>query len=244
MNYRFDGDFIGLALGVHKFGTNHQTLAAHIANLLKFFLEFVQAGLQLQATRGSVFEHFFIAHGTDGGNARSHGYRVAAVSAAMRTGRPFLHQIEAAEDARKRHTGGNSLGNGHNIGYDTGMFHSEPFSGATKSTLNFVKNKQDAVFIAKRPQTFQEGGWWHHITALTEHRLNQNGGNIMRGDLSNQQFFQRSQRKLTGLFVRHPEPESIGERSNINTGWHELGIALVARLGGGQRHRSGSSSVE
>jgi hypothetical protein len=97
------------------------------------------------------------------------------------------------------------------------MLLGKPFARAPKAALHLVKNQQDAMPVAQVAQVFHERSRGDDIPALAEHRLNENRGDIMRRNLADEQFIQRVNRKLAGLFLAHAQFVGIRERRDINT---------------------------
>ena len=81
---------------------------------------------------------------------------VAPIRAAMRTNIPLLHQLEPAEHTRKREAGCDPFCSSHNIRDNVEMLEREPFAGAAKPGLHFIKNEQDSMLVADLAQALHE----------------------------------------------------------------------------------------
>src|SRR5260221_471561 len=67
-----------------------------------------------------------------------------------------VHQISAANTGGKREAAGERLAETDQVGNHAGVFASEPFSSATKASINLVKDQQRVVFVAKPAEQRQK----------------------------------------------------------------------------------------
>ena len=61
----------------------------------------------------------------------------------------IINLIGNSHDGHRHITGGQGFGNGHDIRCNAGMVARKHFARTAKTGGNFIRNKKDAVFIAK-----------------------------------------------------------------------------------------------
>src|SRR5713226_7890580 len=116
------------------------------------------------------------------------------------------------------------------------MLNSEHPACATEATLNFVCDKQDTILLAYLLQRAQKSRRRNHETALTLHRLNNNGSYLVGGNLSHKHALKLRDAVFGGLLRRHIQTVGIWEWCVVyfRSEWAEA--IFVGLYLGGHRH--------
>ena len=108
---------------------------------------------------------------------------VAAVRVPVRTALPLLHQLLLGHHKPDRHPAPQTLGERHDVGDDSEMLRGEHLARAPDPRLHFVEDEQDTVLVAERPEPGEESVRRHEVSALALDRLDQDPGDLRRGDV-------------------------------------------------------------
>ncbi len=66
------------------------------------------------------------------------------------------HAIGAECDAHGHESAGDALGDAHNVGRDVGQIAGKHFSGAAKTSEDFIRNQQDVILGTERTDLLQK----------------------------------------------------------------------------------------
>src|SRR5574341_496887 len=77
-------------------------------------------------------------------------------------------------------SGGNSLGDRHDVGDDIPVLAAEGKSGTTKAGNHLIQDQQDAPSVADLPESLQVPIRRHNHPPATDHRLGDDGGDSLR----------------------------------------------------------------
>src|SRR5574341_1766435 len=77
-------------------------------------------------------------------------------------------------------SGGNSLGDRHDVGDDIPVLAAEGKSGTTKAGDHLIQDQQDAPSVADLPESLQVPIRRHDYPSATDHRLGDDGGDSLR----------------------------------------------------------------
>ena len=113
-------------------------------------------------------------------DAHRHAERIAAIGRAMRARRHALGRFGGGETRAERKAAADPLGDRHDVGRDAQPIISEQLAGAPNAGLDFVEDQKQAVLVAQFAQAAQEFRRQHAHAALALHRLDQDGGGLMR----------------------------------------------------------------
>src|SRR5262245_58029430 len=116
--------------------------------------------------------------GFEGGDA---GNRITAERAGVGAGSP-IHDSLASDDRPQRHAAGNTLGQAHDIGYDSPMLHREHLASPTHARLHFIGNQQNAVLVAQLAQFTMKLWRRHDIATFALYRFDNDAGYFLRRD--------------------------------------------------------------
>ncbi len=97
------------------------------------------------------------------------------------------------------------------VGINAIILHCEHLASPTHAGLNFVRYKNNPMFVAKRTQMDQEAGCCDVMAAFSLHRFKENRGNLVRQTIASEQ-------RLEGalcVFVAEAV-EFIGKRQSAN----------------------------
>ena len=84
-------------------GAKSKTAGVQIADLRIFLLQFAQAGHQLNASFGGIFQHLFVSHRADSCHTCRTSDCVPAIGSTNRTDIELFHNICAAKYCGERH---------------------------------------------------------------------------------------------------------------------------------------------
>ena len=146
------------------------------------------AVFQLIQSPGQVFADFLGKPGRhellefghrwrDGGQ----GQRVEGIGVPVNQGLFFKEIGNLPRGDGQPHRGigvGASFGGGDDIGDDIPVLCRPYRPGAVPAAHHFIRNQQDAVFIADFPQSREIFRWWHHSAVGARYRLNEHRGHI------------------------------------------------------------------
>jgi hypothetical protein len=78
-----------------------------------------------------------------------------------------LHYRFACDACPERQTGSDPFGGGDNIWLDAKVFDRPPLPGPPHTTLDFIRDQQNAVLVAQFAQRREEAIRWDHVSALS-----------------------------------------------------------------------------
>src|SRR5947208_3669997 len=119
--------------------------------------------------------------------------RATGICAAQPAGRSRVHDACPSRDGRQRKTAGQTLRRHDDVRVDAVMLHREELPGAAEAALNLVGDQQDAVLVANLAQPAHELRRGDIETALALHRLDHDGRDALRVDVSLEQRVERTQ---------------------------------------------------
>src|SRR3989304_7538475 len=85
-------------------------------------------------------------------------------------------------------SGGNSLGDRHDVGDDIPVLAAEGKSGTTKAGNHPIQDQHDAPSVADLPESLQVAIRRHDYPSATDHRLGDDGGDSLRAFVSGYGF--------------------------------------------------------
>src|SRR5688572_31478784 len=101
----------------------------------------------------------------------------------MATRPEAVGDLFARQHRAKRESSSESLGQGHDVWFDSKVLVAEQLPGAPHSGLNFIEDEQDAALIAELTQASHVGFIRDVDAALSLNRLNQyRGGFLLRSE--------------------------------------------------------------
>src|SRR5208282_1560885 len=177
-------------------------------------------------------EQTFFFDGLDRGERSGAGERMPAIGSAESSRTWRVHDFSAARYSRDGHAAAHGLRHGDQVGFDAEMFGSEPFAGACKSGLDFVRDEEDAVLAADILQEFEVVAGRNDEAAFAENGLDDQGGDGFRRDGALERVF-KMMRKLGG---RSAGWIAIGvsERNAVNVAGERLEAGFVRMRFAGQ----------
>src|SRR5690606_37124428 len=108
---------------------------------------------------------------------------------------------------------------------------------AAEPGLDLVDDEEDAVRVGTLAQALEEGGVARDVSALTEHRLDDERRGLLRSGDGGEQVVQLAQREGGGLLLRGAVPVGGGEGGDVDPA-HERAEA-GGEAGARRRHRRG-----
>src|SRR6266496_5451673 len=91
-----------------------------------------------------------------------------------------VHQVSPRNARAHRHSRSDALGNADNVRLNIVMLRCEHLARPSHPALNFVSDKQNAMFVADSTQAIQKSFWRWHIAAFTLNRFDDYGSNFFR----------------------------------------------------------------
>ena len=133
--------------------------------------ECAQRGAALRQAARLNFLDLRQSHGAADGMAQE-GAGVDGFAGGARPG--GIHHIGPADAGREGKSAGEGFAQANHVGHDAAVLAGEPFAGAAKAGVNFVKYKQRAQLVAKFAQQGEKAGGRNVDAAAGLHRLGQN----------------------------------------------------------------------
>src|SRR3984885_57845 len=142
----FGSGLFGLAV-FHQLEGLHHAHAAHIADERIFLLQFFKLGAEITADNVGVLTQIFFFDDLDDG-ASGDGRHWIATEGGNRRTLKLIGELRGGDGGADRDAVAHALGAGDHVRHDFPLFDAEPFlSGAAEAGLNFVRNKQTAIFL-------------------------------------------------------------------------------------------------
>ncbi len=198
----------------------------------------------MRAPLGGIFHQLLLEHNADSRFSRSAPHRIATIGATVGAHHPFLRQLAWGRNTGNGETGAHPFGHHHDVRLHPKVLKGEKLARASKARLHLVEDKQHAVLITNLAQAGQEGCRWHHVSPLTQHRLNDDRCRLNRGSLSLEQKADLLQRPLARLLRLPAISIPVRVRSYENATRQGLIIDAVHGFAGGHGHRLRSTTVE
>ena len=173
---------LGVAVGDQLHG-DHRAAAADLADLGVSLGQAVQSVREDSAHGPRARPQVLGFHRLDRRERRRARDRFAAIGAAQPTGVDGVHDLGATGDGRQRHTAGNALGGGDEVGHDALVVTGEPVAGPAEAGLHLVGDEEDVVLAAPIGQRRKETPRRGDETALALDRLDDDCGGVLLADL-------------------------------------------------------------
>ena len=124
------------------------------------------------------------------------------------------------------------------------MLTAPELSGSPEAGLHLVDHQQDAVLVGAFAQSGEEPLVGGHVSALAQHRLDEERSGVGGRRQRLQDVVQLGEREVGGLLDRPAEVGGVGERCHVHAG-HQRGEAgAELRAGRRQRGRRDRAAVE
>ena len=136
---------------------------------------------------------FLLEHVEDGDRGRERD-GVADVGAADRVVPERVHDLGLAEHAGQRQPAGDRLGHRDQVRLDAVVLDGEHPPGAPEARLHLVGDEQDPFAVADRAQPLHELERCRNEAALALHRLDDDRGDRLGGDLRRERALERVER--------------------------------------------------
>src|SRR6185503_18379649 len=164
-------------------------------------------------------------------------HRVPREGRSMGARRPGPQRLPADEGA-DRHAGSDALGNRDEVGLDAGVLDRPPAPGPAHARLDLVGDEDDPVLIAQLAQAAQEAGRGGEVAALALDRLDDDGGNVLRGDLAGEDRLAQMLELRGAVPAGGLAPGTHAREWRVmdhRQQWPEAGPLLDLRVGQGER---------
>ena len=177
--------------------------------------------------------------GRQGGRASD---RIAAIRAAVRSGRPTVVEFAAGAERRERESRGDALGHAHDVRLDVVVLDGEHLAGAAETALHLVGDEQHSVVVAASGDRFEELGRRGDVTALAEHRFDDDRGRFTGGRDAGEELVEAGEcsRDLVGEVVG----THVRVRGDEDARRQRCVTGAVDGLRRGHRHRLVRAPVE
>src|ERR1019366_10364020 len=109
----------------------------------------------------------------------SAGERVPGESATKTSWSRCVHDFGASGDSSERQSSAHGFGRDDKIRLDAVTLAGEESTRASEAGLNFVRNEQDAMLLAKLGQHLEVARRWCDESAFSKHRLSNHRGNLL-----------------------------------------------------------------
>ena len=230
----------------HQLHPDHQAEAAYFSDRRRPLLQVAQPPDELRPLVRGIGQDVLArkdVQGRDPGGAR---YRIAAEGRAVRGRLPLVHQPPAGDHGAQRQARGNRLGQRHDVGDHSGLLAGKHLARPPIARLHLVGDQQDAMLVAELTQTRHEIGGRDHVAALSQDRLDDEGGDVPRRHPRVEHLVDEVEDIIERRRVARPGRISVRIRvGHVIHARQERLVALpVVALGRGQRERTVRPSMK
>ena len=119
----------------------------------------------------------------------------------MRRSRQAVHDFVARHEGAERERGAHGFTHNDAVRNDAVMFDAKELTGTVKALLDFLGNKEDAVFLAGLVEFFHEDRMSRQDTAVALHGFDDHSGHFRCGQVRGKRRFHRLHAIAFDLFV-------------------------------------------
>ncbi len=157
------------------------------------FLEFCfKPGTEINGALAELLLFYYIQHRMGRGDSQ----RVSGISPAQPTWCRCIHHLCTTGDRGERHPACQAFRHGDDIGLHRVVFHGKQLAGTGKSTLDFIRNQQNAVTVSQLPQLHHKLCGCRMESTFALHRLQHDRGDVMGRNVLRKNFFKAGQCRL------------------------------------------------
>jgi hypothetical protein len=122
----------------HQLHSRHGAHDADVADDVVVGFPALHSLLEDRADAHGAFGQLLVAHDVHHGHPRGARDGIAAVGAAEAAGVGSIHHVGSPDDPGKRETGGQALGDSHEVGLHARVLDGEELAGASETALDLV----------------------------------------------------------------------------------------------------------
>ena len=173
-------DRFGAARKLHR---HHRSQSANVRDFLELRLHGAQRGIDSGTDRARPRKKSFI-HDVEDRQCGGAGDRIAGKRTAEPAGLGRVHDLGPADHRRQWKAAAKRFRDRDDVRLELVMLARKKSAGTAESGLDLVGNENDAALASDARQLFEETCGRRHEAAFTEDRFDDDGGDLIGGDLA------------------------------------------------------------
>src|SRR5208282_783466 len=221
----------------------NESAAARFAGSGILVDQFLELLMQVPANLHDVFEQMLFFDDRQIFEPDTARQRTAAKGSAVLSGRNSGGEVFLGQECAERHSRGDRLGDGDDIGHNAEALEGEDVAGTAKAALDFVEDKSSLVLVGKRTARAQEIFGTLEDAAFAKDGLQHDGAGVgidrrvQRFDVvlrHKGHVFEQRLKALAVLFLAGQRQGAKRSAVKRTLQRHQLGLGLAARLVSGE----------